>query len=311
MELIIILVIRWSAVWKGFQVVNPRAVVKSGGAVKAAGVGMARAAATASTDGKPQAARSRTTPEANGDDVWGRILRVAEAEQLVAGDRLPSVRDLAGRLQVKPTLVRDALVRAQARGAVRIEPRVGAFMATTSTAARALTDSLDSAASAAVESTIVGHSHNLLHLLDARRVIEVELAGRAAERRRPEELLPVRRALESLLALPFDAPRAEHVAPDIVFHAELAKVAGNALLAGIQATLIELMRPYLLDVPPSREHRMTADRLHAAIYTAVVEGDVERAREKMRAHLSLAYDSLLRDLQKPPQVRNEPCYFRT
>jgi GntR family transcriptional repressor for pyruvate dehydrogenase complex len=252
---------------------------------------------------RAEQARNGQAAIENGD-VWQAILRVVETEGLASGDKLPSVRDLAERLAVKPTLVRDALLQAQARGAVRIEPRVGAFMATTSPAARALTDSLDAAASAALESTIVGQSNNLLHLLDARRVIEVELAGRAAERRRPEDLLPVRQALEALLALPVDAPRAEHVGPDIVFHTELAKVAGNALLAGIQATLMELLRPYLLDVPPSREHRMTADRSHAAIYTAVVDGDAERARSEMRAHLSLAYDSLLRDLQRPPQVRN-------
>jgi GntR family transcriptional regulator, transcriptional repressor for pyruvate dehydrogenase complex len=253
---------------------------------------------------KAPVSRRESKPHAENGDVWQGILRVVEREQLLAGDKLPSVRDLARRLKVKPTLVRDALLQAQARGAVRIEPRVGAFMVTTSPAARALTDSLDAAASAALESTIVGRPHNLLHLLDARRVIEVELAGQAAERRRPEDLLPVRHALESLLALPVDAPRAEHVAPDIVFHTELAKVGGNALLAGIQATLMELLRPYLLDVPPSAEHRTTADRSHAAIYTAVVDGDAERARNEMRAHLSLAYDSLLRDLQRPPQVRN-------
>jgi len=253
---------------------------------------------------KAQVSRRDSKTDVENGDVWQGILQVVERERLASGDKLPSVRDLAERLGVKPTLVRDALLRAQARGAVRIEPRVGAFMATTSPAARALTHSLDAASAAALEGAILGESHNLLHLLDARRVIEVELVGRAAERRRPEDLLPVRRALETLLDLPVDAPRAEHVAPDIVFHTELAKVAGNKLLAAIQATLMELLRPYLLDVPPTAEHRMTADRSHAAIYTAVVDGDAERARNEMRAHLSLAYDSLLRDLQRPPLVRN-------
>jgi GntR family transcriptional regulator, transcriptional repressor for pyruvate dehydrogenase complex len=151
---------------------------------------------------------------------------------------------------------------------------------------------------------ISGESNNLLHLLDARRVIEVELIGRAAERRRLEDLLPARRALEALLRLPVDAPRAEHVGPDIEFHAELAKLSGNSLLAGIQQTLMELLKPYLLGVPPTAEHRMAADKSHAAIYAAVVDGDPERARREMRDHLSLAYDSLLRDLRRPPPVRN-------
>ena len=56
-------------------------------------------------------------------EIWLGILYIAEQEQLVAGDRLPSVRTLAELLGVKSTQVRDALLQAQARGAVRIVPR--------------------------------------------------------------------------------------------------------------------------------------------------------------------------------------------
>lgn len=234
-------------------------------------------------------------------DVWLGVLQVAEQDKLAAGDQLPSVRNLAERLGVKATQVRDALLQAQARGAVRIVPRVGAFLETTSSEARALTGSLDVAAHASLAALLAHESHNVLQLLDARRLIEVELVGRTAERRRLEELVPARRALEALMRLPLDAPRAEYVAVDLEFHSELAKLSGNALLAGIQATLMQLLRPHLLAVPPTVQQRSNADRSHAAIYSAVVDGDADRARREMREHLSLAYDSLLRDLQQPPQ----------
>ncbi|MCE9603291.1 MAG: FCD domain-containing protein [Planctomycetia bacterium] len=233
--------------------------------------------------------------------VWERVLRVAEQEKLRAGDQLPSVRSLAERLQVKATQVRDALLQAQAKGAVKIVPRIGAFLETTSPAARTLTSSLNDAAHAALARTVVRESHDLLQLLDARRLIEVELVGRAAERRRLEEMLPARRALETLMLLPLDAPRADYVASDIEFHTALARLSGNAILAGVQETLMQLLRPYLLDVPPTAQHRTSADRSHAAIYAAVVDSDAERARREMRDHLSMAYDSLLRDLRQPPQ----------
>jgi len=235
--------------------------------------------------------------------VWEGILKIADKDRLGSGDQLPSVRTLAQRLAVKPTLVRDALLQAQARGAVRIVARVGAFLATTSTTARTMTRSLDDAAQAALDRVMIEESHNVLHLLDARRVIEVELIGRAAERRRLEDLLAARQALEALMKLPLDAPRADYVAPDIEFHKQLALLAGNTLLAAMQQTLLELLRPYLLNVPPMAEHRTVADRSHAAIYAAVVAGDAPRARAEMQAHLSLAYDSLLRDLQQPPALR--------
>lgn len=245
-------------------------------------------------------------PQLENGDVWLGVLRIAEQDKLAAGDQLPSVRTLAERLGVKGTQVRDALLQAQARGAIRIVPRVGAFLETTSSEARALTGSLDVAAHAALAGVMARESHNVLQLLDARRLIEVELVGRAAERRRLEELVPARQALEGLMRLSLEARRDEYVALDLEFHCELAKLSGNPILAGMQATLMQLLRPHLLAVPPTEQHRISADRSHAAIYSAVVDGDADRARREMREHLSLAYDSLLRDLQQAPQQAPAP-----
>ena len=244
----------------------------------------------------------RLAANTSSDEVCTRILRLAEESNLGPGDQLPSVRDLAEQLGVKPTLVRDALLQARARGAVRIVPRTGAFLQTTSPTARALIGPLDEAATAALQAVLGRNTQNLLHLLDARRLIEVELIGRAAAKRQIEDLLPTRRALETLLRLPTDAPRQVYVEHDIRFHVELARLAGNDVLAVVQQTLMELLRPSLLDVPPTVERRMISDRSHAGIYAALADGDVERARDEMRKHLSLAYDSLLRDLQQPPPV---------
>ena len=65
---------------------------------------------------------------------------------------------------------------------------------------------------------------------------------------------------------------------------------------------MELLRPYLAEVPSSLERRSTADRSHAAVYTALVEGSSERARREMLDHLNLAYDSLLGELRQLPRV---------
>lgn len=239
---------------------------------------------------------ARQTPEL----VWQDIVRLSEELRLTPGGQLPSVRNLADTLGAKPTLVRDALLYAQALGAVRIVPRVGAFLETSSTAARALTGDLSEAVPRAIQAAVRAGDENVLHLLDARRVIEVELIGRAAERRRIEDLLPARRALEAIFQLPSDAPRTEYVDRDIRFHVAIGRLAGNDLLARMQETLMELLRPYLAEVPASLERRGMADRSHAAVYTALVEGSAERARREMLDHLSLAYDSLLGELRQLP-----------
>ena len=240
------------------------------------------------------------------DRIWSEIVRCAEQEKMGPGRQLPSMRELAERLNVKPTVVRDALLHAQARGAIRIVPRVGAFLQTTAIAARSMTAGINDAIPIALQSTLATGTNNVLHLLDARRLIEVELVGRAAERRRLEDLLPVRRALESLLQFASNLDRAEYVERDIRFHVAIARLSGNEVLAGIQSTLMELSRPYLLEIPRTSERQTLTDQSHTTIYAALVEGDVEGARREMQSHLSLAYDSMLGELRRlPTEVQHE------
>ena len=186
--------------------------------------------------------------------------------------------------------MRDALVQAQAMGLVRILPRAGAFL---QTAVPASADEANSNAQPPKET-------NVFHMLDARRLLEVELVGRAAERRRLEDLLPVRQNLEAMIQLPDTAPRASYVNYDIRFHTEIARLAGNSVLFAMQCSLMEQLRPHLEVVPRTRERIDHTDRSHAAIYAALVAGNAEQARKEMGRHLSLAYDSLLRDIQEPP-----------
>ena len=145
---------------------------------------------------------------------------------------------------------------------------------------------------------------NLFHLLDARRLVEVELAGRAAQRRRLEDLLPVRRALDAMAGIPAtERERGDYVEHDIRFHVEISRIAGNTVLAHFQQAVLELLRPHLLALPWTAARQDVTDRSHAAIYAALVDGDPARARAEMNEHLSMAYNSLLHDVQTPPPAR--------
>lgn len=234
--------------------------------------------------------------------VWDSIWKVAEERGLQVGDQLPSIRELAERLDVKQTTVRDALLKAESMGLVSVLPRAGAFLRASASTPKTATRSLDASLGESLDSALANDEPNLFHLLDARRLIEIELVGRAAERRRLEDLLPVRRALDGMLHLAPEATRAEYVDCDIRFHVEIARLAGNLALFAVQRALMELLRPHLNEVPRELERQTTTDRSHLAIYEALVSGDVAKARTEMRDHLSLAYDSMLRDIQEVPAV---------
>jgi GntR family transcriptional repressor for pyruvate dehydrogenase complex len=222
------------------------------------------------------------------------ILDLIQEQGLRVGDQLPSIRELAFSIGVKPTVVRDALLQAQTMGLVRILPRAGAFLQSLTYAP--LVDALANT----LKPALMQEDHNLFHLLDARRLLEIELAGRAAEHRRLEDLLPLRRTLEAMAQIPQTRRRVEYVENDVRFHVEIARLAGNAVLLTLQQSLLELLRPHLMRLPWTPERRLRTDRSHAAIYAALVAGDAAKARAEMGEHLSMAYDSLLSYVQDPP-----------
>jgi DNA-binding FadR family transcriptional regulator len=232
-------------------------------------------------------------PAGDSQDLARSILELVRERGLRVGDQLPTIRELAATLGVRPNLVRDALMRAQTMGVVKIVPRSGAFVQSLTFAP--LVDALASTLLPA----LMQQDHNLFHLIDARRLLEVELIGRAACRSRLEELLPARQALESMSRLPPSGPREEYVKKDIRFHAEIARLAGNAVLFTVLEALLELLRPQLMQMPWSANRQERTDQSHTAIYEALVAGDAERARSEMHQHLSLAYEALLRDMQGP------------
>ena len=160
--------------------------------------------------------------------VWPSIWNIVQEQGLKAGDQLPSIRELAERLEVKQTAVRDAFLKAETLGLIKVQPRAGAFLRANSATLPETIPSGDIPLVDVLHNALVQDDHNLFQLLDARRLIEIEMAGRAAERRRLEDLLPVRRVLEGMLQLrPARLARSEYVEFDVRFHVEIARVAGN------------------------------------------------------------------------------------
>jgi len=238
------------------------------------------------------------------DELWNGIAAWIGDLKLEAGDQLPSLRELASHLSARPTIVRDVLLQAQARGLVTIVPRVGAFLQRASQANVSAARSAGDPIADAWQGKLHSEHHNLLHLLDARRTLEMELIGRAATCRRVEDLLPARQALEALLQLKPETARDEYIQLDMKFHEELARLAGNSVLHAMLCTLIPVVRQQVLhalaEVPTNTNMRLISDRQHASIYAAVVAGDAPRAQREMHEHLSVSYNYLLRMLASPP-----------
>src|SRR5262249_13489130 len=112
------------------------------------------------------------------DQAIGRLIEYISSRKLEEGHRLPSIKELAEELQVAPHAVRDALLQAQTMGLVRVQPRSGSYVQAVNFAP------LVEVFSRSLPRALTEEDRNLFDLLEARRLIEVELAGMAAARRR-------------------------------------------------------------------------------------------------------------------------------
>jgi len=225
--------------------------------------------------------------------VVDSLIEYIQTKKLSVGDKLPSIRFLAEELEVNTNIVRDAMMQAQSMGLVKIQPRSGAYVQSFSYApfVHTLSQTLDPGLQQVDE--------NLFSLLEARKVIEVELVGLAAKRRRLEDLLLVREAFETRRDISnrddcSESNREQIIDYDVQFHLGMASLAENPVLEMILKSLLGILRPHLIQLSWDEIHKEKTDLSHQKLYQALVDGDAETARNEMRVHLGMAYDSLLK-----------------
>lgn len=227
-------------------------------------------------------------------EVVDALLSLIREERLSPGDRLPSIRQLSIRLGARPHTIRDALLQAQAAGHVKVHPRSRAIVQSQS--AELVRDEPSLGAG-----VLEQDEHHLFHMLEVRQLLELEAVRQAARRRRLEDLLPVREALNAMNAVREPQHLREYVEHDIRFHLAIARIADNPVLTGMLRTLLNGLRPFLRREPFQTACGERVQHSHGEIYRALVDGDAELASAQMHEHLQLAYDFLLGEVRTLPE----------
>jgi DNA-binding FadR family transcriptional regulator len=221
------------------------------------------------------------------------LLNFVRSEGYGPGDRLPPIRQLSVKLGFGRNAIRDGLVEAQSLGYVKIEPRLGVFVQDPDPAPRA--DHLVQALSQ--------DEQNLFHLVDARLLVESEVAAEAARTRRPEDLLSLREALKVVLTSRGD--RLDFIKADEAFHLTIARIAGNRVLFVFLQTLWRMIRPAKSNLLLSADSREVSDREHQELLQSIVDGDAARARNVMRGHIGRGRSLLLEYAHTLPSTNQE------
>lgn len=120
-------------------------------------------------------------------------------------------------------------------------------------------------------------------LLEARKMVEVEVAGLAAARAREADFALLEASLETMRTS-LDHPQ-RFATADFAFHRVLLEATKNRVLVRMADPIRELLE-YSLQTTDSIPHVLErALHDHAAIYRAVKRRDVAGARDAMRKHL--------------------------
>ncbi len=208
--------------------------------------------------------------------VVAYIQRLIEGGDLKAGDKLPPERELAQLIGVSRPSVRAGLQSLATVGVVDSRRGAGTFVAEGPPLLDVNPLSLFSAL----------HGIPQDEIFETRRVIEIDLAGLAAERARDAELAVISEEVMEMFASIDDVQR--FLIHDIRFHRAVAAAARNPLLAAIMEMVADLFYDQRKTTVDRWQRAPEAAEQHRRIYQAIKSHDVERARAEMGDHLGWA-----------------------
>jgi DNA-binding FadR family transcriptional regulator len=197
-----------------------------------------------------------------------RLAADIRAGRLAPGERLPSERDLARRLEVGRASVREAIAALALRGVLETRPGSGSFVAA---------DALDRLAPGA---ELTAHDAGPFDLIEARLLLEPGVAALAARRGRTDA--EAEQLLDAMDAAEANGDRGGWNEGDRRFHRRLAALTANPVLLALADEIATLMDQPLWQrlrddsiATPGRTSIHLAE--HRMIYEAIAEGDPDAA----------------------------------
>jgi GntR family transcriptional repressor for pyruvate dehydrogenase complex len=198
---------------------------------------------------------------------------------LKPGDQLPAERELAQRLGVSRTAVREAVKALREKGLVEAYSGRGTF----------ITDGTSQAARQSFDLMVkIGQQDGSTHLAELRLILEPGIAALAAARVEEEDLVAMREAVAVMERSQKD-PQA-FIEADLDFHLALAEAAANPLILSLIDSIVGLLREQRIKIFNIEGGPERGQIHHKRILEAMEQCDPEMARGAMRAHLEQVRD---------------------
>lgn len=212
--------------------------------------------------------------------VAQQLIQLTEEGSIVAGQRLPSERDLASEFGVSRPTIREAMIALEIAGVVEIRSGSGVY-------------ALERSGPAPPVATDQGPGP--VEILEARRLIESEACALAAERISQQQLRELDALLQAIEVENEQDNTTEKA--DEQFHRCIVIAAGNSALATTVSWLWDLRNQS--EISTRFHQRLREEGIkpivedHKRILEALHQRDPGGARRAMNDHLQRVIDDLL------------------
>lgn len=208
------------------------------------------------------------------DGIVEQLTGLIAGGALKPGDRIPSEKELCRQFGVGRTSVREALRSLAALGIVESHAGDGTFV----------TDRSHGVVGRSLRYALLFDASQIHDLVEARLLLETQLAALAARRATPQDTAEMGAAILGMRAAGNDHER--YLECDLRFHLGVARAARNAILFSMLDTTRSYLQTWIRETLASSDRRAALSiREHRRILKAIEGHDEEGASEAMRAHL--------------------------
>ena len=217
-------------------------------------------------------------PERHGttsEEVISQLREMIHRGDLRPGDRLPPERDLAKLLGVSRPTLRAGIRSLAAVGILQSRQGAGTFVVKSDGP-----PSLDSSPLRLMASL---HGFTSAEMFEARRSLEMAVAGLAAERATGDQMALMAEEVTGMFAS-LDDPE-QFLIHDVRFHQTIAAASGNRILTSLMNMVATILYDTRIKTVKNATDLKESAEMHRHIYRAIREHDPEAAREAMQEHL--------------------------
>jgi len=212
-----------------------------------------------------------------------KIYELVIEKNLKVGDSLPTERELVKILKISRSSLREAIRVLEMIGVINVTQGRGMVIESTK---------ISNSIIKPLAFSIILNKNTFLELFEARKLIEVECAGLAAERITESELKKFKEICNLLRKHQHN--REKSIKYEIKLHEEITEIAKNNILGDILSSIKKLLRESRDVTVPSQGVTLETINCHEKLIKAFEINDANKARKLMFEHLDIVNKRLIK-----------------